>query len=575
MLTPKQRRWLPALTAVALLAVPSTAGAVQAAADVPEGAVYVAPDGDAGNSGSSPSAPRPVETAVQAAGTDATIVFLGGTYRGVSLTVDTRLTLMANPGDQVMVKGSEEVTGWSKEGAVWVADLPAAKEPAPSRRLLFLDDKALEAVEGPEDVVPGTFFADTAAGRVILADDPEGGTVEVVVAEHAFRFTGAGRTSTVDGLVFRHYAGAPLAGLTEPVPPDDPGGPTPTTRPAPRPATPAPGAQPAGGRPAGGRPAGGHGPGGPATGDTLAAAAIGASLPTMPAATPAAESFPQPGPDGGDAIALPDEPAEVTPSTSASGPLPLGPAKGLVENASRGLRDRGLGWLSRTLPGLALLEVLVLGGLLLARARRRRRTPDRPGPPLALPAPAAAPPDTAAPDTAAVGTPVPAVTVRVRAHAMPSGRGWTSPSRASRTPSVPARPAASPLPRREGTSAVPPTPVAEAVGGPVAEAVGGPVAEAVGGPVAEAVGAPTGTGHAEPPGAPGGAGPAGAGPAGAVGAPGTGARSPAPGGTVAVTDREGSIARLEEWIELLADEQAPRPGPRRFTRLFRGSQRRT
>ena len=604
MLTPKQRRWLPFATAIVLLAAPVQASAAEPAPTttvappaVPEGTLYVAPDGAPGNPGTSPSQPMTVDAAVQAAHTGGTIAFLGGTYRAVSLTVGTRLTLMANPGDRVVLKGSETVAGWVQEGMLWTADAPAAKQPAPSSDLLFLDGKKLDEVADRSEVVSGTFFADHSAHKLVIGDDPTGGTVESVVAENAFRFEGAGRTSTVKGLEFQQYAGAALVGLTKPAPvdPKEP----PTTRPPSH-----------------------HGGSGarpptratrPAPAAELATAPIGATLPAAaPAATPAAQTTPKPKADAGPDPAAAGPLDAPAPDGSGTEPVPGGSVTGLVQDRAGGLWDGMLDRVSRSLPALAVLDALaLLGLLLLVRARRRRRRRSGPaGPParsepLALPAPAkrqastaaaratrsatvrptaaaatlrrpvtgkaAARPPAAAPPVRSAGK---AAARRPAAAAAAAPAAW-KPARTRRA-EAPAQEAARPSPAaKEVAARAPSVPVpGERVAAEPSRPAARPTFTVTPVPLEEPAARPAPR-PAEPPARRSGGGGARFERVAADAAGGTpDEHAPLPA-TVAVTDREGSIARLEEWIGSLSEERASPPPPKGLTRLFRGSRPRT
>lgn len=121
--------------------------------------------------------------------------------------------LLGMPG--AVIDGSKVLTGWKKDGSRWYVggqtqDLPGAVAPAgydlcmPNRPLcndpddVFLDGRLLTQVATLADLRSGTYFFDTAADRIYLADDPTGRLVEATVAPAAFRAPG------VTGVVLRN-----------------------------------------------------------------------------------------------------------------------------------------------------------------------------------------------------------------------------------------------------------------------------------------------------------------------------------------------------------------------------------
>ena len=93
--------------------------------------LHVATDGDDSNDGSASSPLRTISRAADLARPGDTVLVHGGEYRewvqprrgGLSAT--RRITYQAAPGEHVVIKGSERVTGWEQEaGNVWRASVP-------------------------------------------------------------------------------------------------------------------------------------------------------------------------------------------------------------------------------------------------------------------------------------------------------------------------------------------------------------------------------------------------------------------------------------------------------------------
>src|SRR5689334_4011150 len=97
--------------------------------------LHVATDGDDSKDGSASGPLRTISRAADLARPGDTVLVHGGEYRewvqprrgGLSAT--RRITYQAAPGEHVVIKGSEPVTGWEREpdgGTVWRASVPNA-----------------------------------------------------------------------------------------------------------------------------------------------------------------------------------------------------------------------------------------------------------------------------------------------------------------------------------------------------------------------------------------------------------------------------------------------------------------
>jgi parallel beta-helix repeat protein len=75
---------------------------------------------------------------------------------------------------------------------------------------VFIDDRPLRRVSSLTALTSGSFYSDSASGRIYLADDPAGHRVEVAVIGVGFRSWGVG--GTVRGLVVEKFSGHGING---------------------------------------------------------------------------------------------------------------------------------------------------------------------------------------------------------------------------------------------------------------------------------------------------------------------------------------------------------------------------
>jgi parallel beta-helix repeat protein len=201
---------------------------------VPAGAVVVAPTGDDAAPGTLAAPVRTVARAIELAPSGATIVLRGGSYHeSVTIWASKRLTLQPHPYEQVWFEGSSAVSGFEREGDVWVRsgwtaefdstpcynaercatpdvgfqfvgpNYPMAAHPDQ----VWIDGSALRQVAALSQVVTGTFYVDDAADRLYLGSDPSGREVRASDLVHAITVNGPG--SVVRGVGVRRY-GTPL-----------------------------------------------------------------------------------------------------------------------------------------------------------------------------------------------------------------------------------------------------------------------------------------------------------------------------------------------------------------------------
>ncbi len=182
---------------------------------VPEGAIFVAPNGKAANDGKTPDAPTTVQRAVETAPVGATIVFRGGIYRGVdNVRIAKKLTLQAYPNEKPWLWGSIPVQGFTRDDnaarvPVWRHDawphsfpftwgreyLDPAYPMAGLLDMVWVGDKYLSQVGALDQMGPGQFFVDAQNKRLYLGDDPTGKTVEATAHRRAFTLQTVDKTA--------------------------------------------------------------------------------------------------------------------------------------------------------------------------------------------------------------------------------------------------------------------------------------------------------------------------------------------------------------------------------------------
>lgn len=146
-----------------------------------------------------------------------TILLRGGVYHETVQIYRKALTIASAPGERAVLDGARPVDGFVASGGDWyaggwttqfyrttgdmVGDDPTAAYPDE----VFLDGAPLRQVLRREDVVPGTFFHDTAADRIWLGDDPGGRLVEASARSWALYFNEA-HGSRLRDVTVRRYA---------------------------------------------------------------------------------------------------------------------------------------------------------------------------------------------------------------------------------------------------------------------------------------------------------------------------------------------------------------------------------
>ncbi len=136
-----------------------------------------------------------IQAAVDRAGDDASFCLKSGIHRAQA--VRPRQNQRFYGEGQTILNGSVLLTRFDRENDYWVARQQRQQgqrhgecaKLAPACNLpdgLFIDDIALVQVLAKNDVGPGRFYFDHAAGNIYFADNPAGHKVEVTVAAFAF-----------------------------------------------------------------------------------------------------------------------------------------------------------------------------------------------------------------------------------------------------------------------------------------------------------------------------------------------------------------------------------------------------
>src|SRR5437879_9999434 len=188
---------------------------------VPDGALFVAPDGSDSAAGTLTAPFATLATAIAKAPAGGTIVLRAGTYRQtVAANVTKRITVQPFPGEKVWFKGTIVVAGWAKIGNTWqqknwtttfchtcytkgIVDpnYPYAGWPD----MVFANNIPLRQVGSAADVAAGTFFVDESAHTLILGDDPAGKTVEATRFDRLLQLDPGADGSVIRGIGVEEY----------------------------------------------------------------------------------------------------------------------------------------------------------------------------------------------------------------------------------------------------------------------------------------------------------------------------------------------------------------------------------
>jgi len=194
---------------------------------------YVAPNGQAAQTGESLSNPTTIEAAITRACTGDAIIMRGGTYRTGNLILNQGITIQPYADEQPVLKGTLVASEWKKQdNGLWVIKWSRLfpSKPAdwwrrnregkktPQHRfnndMVFVNGRFLQSASWEGEVDENTFFIDYEAGLVYLALDPTNKLVEITAFEVAILRTtkeAHGKTSdrkgyTIRGVTFTQYA---------------------------------------------------------------------------------------------------------------------------------------------------------------------------------------------------------------------------------------------------------------------------------------------------------------------------------------------------------------------------------
>ena len=187
---------------------------------IPPDARFVSAGGSDHNAGSESAPFRTIAHAVAATPAGGTVVVRAGTYRESLGHVTKRLTIQAFPHEQVWLKGSVVVTGFSPAGGAWVKTgwspslchrcfSRAAIDPAyPAAGLpdqVFVDGAPQAQVTRASALRPGTFYVDARGRRLLLGSNPAGHQVEATYFSIAMQFDNRASGSRLLGIGVSEY----------------------------------------------------------------------------------------------------------------------------------------------------------------------------------------------------------------------------------------------------------------------------------------------------------------------------------------------------------------------------------
>jgi len=210
-------------------------GPVRQNYDLPKGAgkiYYVAPDGNAGESGETLARPTTLVSAIARVVTGDAIVMRGGTYRTGNLQLNQGITIQPYADEQPVLKGTQVADKWEHlENGLWKTSWTSLfpSKPAdwwqqdrnkgtPLHRfnndMVFVDGRFLQSAGTEKDVNANSYFIDYNERQVFIGVDPANRLVEITAFDSALTRTKGschGKTSdrkgpTIRGITFTQYA---------------------------------------------------------------------------------------------------------------------------------------------------------------------------------------------------------------------------------------------------------------------------------------------------------------------------------------------------------------------------------
>jgi hypothetical protein len=194
---------------------------------------YVAPDGQADQSGESLSKPTTIEAAIERVKTGDAIIMRGGIYRTGNLILNQGITIQPYADERPVLKGTLVAAEWKKqENGLWVTkwerlfpDKPQGwwrryrhGSVTPQYRfnndMFFVDGEFLQAVGWEGEIDQNSYYIDYDAGLVYIGVDPTGRLVEITAFDVAILRTTKDahdkksdrKGYTIRGITFTQYA---------------------------------------------------------------------------------------------------------------------------------------------------------------------------------------------------------------------------------------------------------------------------------------------------------------------------------------------------------------------------------
>lgn len=188
---------------------------------IPDGALFVSPNGDDDAAGTQSAPLRTLAAAVREVKSGGTIVMRGGIYREEVGGVNKKVTIQPYPRETVEIKGSDVITNWTADGDDWRATgwasrlcqtcyderaIDPAHPLAGKPDQVFRDGEPLVQVGSRSEVRPGTFFIDPSTKALYVGDNPSGAVIEASVRWRAMLLNPAAAGSVIRGLTFSEFA---------------------------------------------------------------------------------------------------------------------------------------------------------------------------------------------------------------------------------------------------------------------------------------------------------------------------------------------------------------------------------
>ncbi|MGD0572689.1 MAG: right-handed parallel beta-helix repeat-containing protein [Sedimentisphaerales bacterium] len=210
-------------------------GPVRQNYDLPKDAgkiYYVAPDGNAGESGETLARPTTLASAIERVVTGDAIVMRGGTYRTGNLQLNQGITIQPYADEQPVLKGTQIADKWERlENGLWKTSWaslfpskpadwwqPDRNKGTPLHRfnndMVFVDGRFLQSAGTQGDVNADSYFIDYNDRQVFIGIDPTNRLVEITAFDSALtRTKGSCHSKTSDrkgptirGIMFTQYA---------------------------------------------------------------------------------------------------------------------------------------------------------------------------------------------------------------------------------------------------------------------------------------------------------------------------------------------------------------------------------